>query len=543
MSFCTQCGAKLEDAAAFCTGCGAPANVVPRGADSANMHQPREIGIAGGTANPRSNVAKSAPRGGSALPWFGAIAILFVAAVAAGVVYAGHVAKQRISAAIRTASSTSGNEEESAGRGDTGPAADGQGGEKTTEDNRRDGGDPNVAKGLDAIGGLMDKMGFGDRPADPYEKLPTITAEDAGKLACAGVSEDSHPFGRARNHDGSTIPFRENLALTAAWGRKFGDVESTSTISSIKQDFIEVSNSGTYFKFDDDQVGNPDSSRRDVCWQDLQNAHGYVTGYKRSYPLIAPEATASFLSATAFHELKSQGKTTLRYLVYLPAEEGYRLHWQEAVLTRVEPGDVQYQVIVNDEPKSVPAIHATGTMLTTDAKARELSKNPLDQPLPTELVVLDDPDNPIVLLYRMDIGAFRIQVIRITFPEEKPEKKIEEGLAKNKRVVVYGIYFDYNSDQIKKESEPVLKEIAQALKNNPDWKLTVDGHTDNIGGDGYNLDLSKRRSAAVKKALVERYGIGSDRLLTDGYGMRRPVDRNDTLEGRAKNRRVELSRE
>ncbi|HEX4179012.1 MAG TPA: OmpA family protein, partial [Rhizomicrobium sp.] len=72
---------------------------------------------------------------------------------------------------------------------------------------------------------------------------------------------------------------------------------------------------------------------------------------------------------------------------------------------------------------------------------------------------------------------------------------------------------------------------------------TVEGHTDNIGGDTYNLDLSKRRAAAVKNALVTRYHITADRLSTNGYGSSRPVETNDTLEGRARNRRVELTRE
>jgi outer membrane protein OmpA-like peptidoglycan-associated protein len=81
------------------------------------------------------------------------------------------------------------------------------------------------------------------------------------------------------------------------------------------------------------------------------------------------------------------------------------------------------------------------------------------------------------------------------------------------------------------------------MTDNPDWKLTVEGHTDNIGGDPYNLDLSKRRAAAVKEALVTRFHIAPDRLANDGYGASRPVETNDTLEGRARNRRVELTRE
>ena len=89
----------------------------------------------------------------------------------------------------------------------------------------------------------------------------------------------------------------------------------------------------------------------------------------------------------------------------------------------------------------------------------------------------------------------------------------------------------------------MLEEIAGVLKTNPDWKLTVSGHTDNVGGDAYNLDLSQRRAAAVKLALVTRYHIAPERLATDGFGATRPVATNDTLAGRALNRRVELTRE
>jgi OOP family OmpA-OmpF porin len=76
-----------------------------------------------------------------------------------------------------------------------------------------------------------------------------------------------------------------------------------------------------------------------------------------------------------------------------------------------------------------------------------------------------------------------------------------------------------------------------------DWKLTVEGHTDNIGGDTYNLDLSKRRALAVKEALVAQYDIAPERLTNDGFGASRPVESNETLEGRARNRRVELVRQ
>jgi outer membrane protein OmpA-like peptidoglycan-associated protein len=211
------------------------------------------------------------------------------------------------------------------------------------------------------------------------------------------------------------------------------------------------------------------------------------------------------------------------------------------VMTRVESGDVSFPVIVNGTPTTVPVIHASGTMVVEDKKAREMSKSDADKPQQAELYVLDDPKNPLLLEYKMEVNNFRVQTTEIRFPVQQPVKKIEQDLLKNKRAIVYGIYFDFNQDTIKPESEPVLKEIAQATADRPDWKLTIAGYTDNIGGDKYNLDLSQRRSASVKRALVERYHVNGNNLSTAGYGDSSPIDTTDTLEGRARNRRVELT--
>ena len=108
--------------------------------------------------------------------------------------------------------------------------------------------------------------------------------------------------------------------------------------------------------------------------------------------------------------------------------------------------------------------------------------------------------------------------------------------------MVYELYFDFNSERIRNESDPTLREIAEVLRRNPDWTLAVEGHTDNVASDTYNLELSSRRAAAVKAALGTRFGIAAARLTTAGFGESSPRDRNDTLEGRARNRRVELVR-
>jgi outer membrane protein OmpA-like peptidoglycan-associated protein len=142
---------------------------------------------------------------------------------------------------------------------------------------------------------------------------------------------------------------------------------------------------------------------------------------------------------------------------------------------------------------------------------------------------------------KWNIGERKLQVIRLAFPAPAAER-IEKALREEGRTVVYGIYFDFASDRIKEESEPVLKELAEMLTKNPMWRLTVEGHTDGIGSDEANLLLSQRRAAAVCKALGERYQIVPTRLEPSGFGETRPKATNETLEGRAQNRRVELAR-
>lgn len=114
-------------------------------------------------------------------------------------------------------------------------------------------------------------------------------------------------------------------------------------------------------------------------------------------------------------------------------------------------------------------------------------------------------------------------------------KLITEG-----KLVSYGIYFDVNKDVVKAESFGTLSEIAKTLKENPTVKIKIIGHTDSDGDDAKNLDLSKRRGAAVKNALSTEFGITGDRIQTDGKGESEPVSPNTTPEGKAKNRRVEF---
>jgi outer membrane protein OmpA-like peptidoglycan-associated protein len=105
---------------------------------------------------------------------------------------------------------------------------------------------------------------------------------------------------------------------------------------------------------------------------------------------------------------------------------------------------------------------------------------------------------------------------------------------------VYGIYFDTGKSEIKPESERAIGEIAKLLKSDAGLKVHVVGHTDNVGGMEANMKLSRDRADAVVQALVRNHGIVASHLNAYGDGPYAPVASNDTEEGRAKNRRVEL---
>jgi OOP family OmpA-OmpF porin len=109
----------------------------------------------------------------------------------------------------------------------------------------------------------------------------------------------------------------------------------------------------------------------------------------------------------------------------------------------------------------------------------------------------------------------------------------------SKRIVLRGVNFDFDKDEIRPDSRPILNAAVSILNENRDVRISVEGHTDAIGSDEYNEQLSLRRSEVVYRYLVN-HGIAPDRMEVVGYGESRPVATNETPEGRAQNRRTEL---
>jgi outer membrane protein OmpA-like peptidoglycan-associated protein len=158
-----------------------------------------------------------------------------------------------------------------------------------------------------------------------------------------------------------------------------------------------------------------------------------------------------------------------------------------------------------------------------------------------EYWVLADSTHPLIL--KVVSRPYVYQTVRIERPESAAAPAaIERALTDECRAELPGIYFAFASAALDPASNPALAQAAALLGRHADWSLVIEGHTDSIGDPARNRALSLRRAEAVREALVERHGIAAGRVEATGLGDTKPREPNGTLEGRARNRRVELVR-
>jgi outer membrane protein OmpA-like peptidoglycan-associated protein len=341
---------------------------------------------------------------------------------------------------------------------------------------------------------------------------------------------------------GSTaLPLCPGLTIVTAVSRPEGDYESIKTVASADTRGIAVAYSA--------QVPTRNGSLRNwnmkrmVLREDLGTATLYAHYFHSNGSDTIPGSTTLGVSTAVLRSLKRTGTAELGLIAEenhgFPANRStspnlydYEETWK---LRRVDT--VPVRVTVNDSVVTFPAVHARGSHLGDKV----------------EFHFLDDEENPLALQYAFASGSdpmITARTVKISYrcsgstrtSGEERILKLERALRDQRRAVVYDLFFDFNSEKVRAESEPTLREIAEVLRRNPDWALSIEGHTDNVASDQYNLELSSRRAAAVKAALGTRFGIAAARLTTAGFGESSPRDRNDTLEGRARNRRVELVR-
>jgi OmpA-OmpF porin, OOP family len=146
--------------------------------------------------------------------------------------------------------------------------------------------------------------------------------------------------------------------------------------------------------------------------------------------------------------------------------------------------------------------------------------------------------------FRAEATGFLPISQNVDLKEQKENKELTQNLLLvpikvGATVVLNNIFFDTNKSQLKEESFPELDRVAQFLTENGKVEIEISGHTDNVGSDKYNLQLSQKRAKAVS-AYFETKGINGDRIDVKSFGKSKPVASNSTPEGRSKNRRVEF---
>ena len=333
------------------------------------------------------------------------------------------------------------------------------------------------------------------------------------------------------------LPLVEGLVEVTAVQRPNGDEEQVMTIAEVTDEHLQLD---VEFRTLKDGAVDVYTQGRRIRRADLAASNRLNQVFQDGDPALFPGSTMAMLSAKSLAELKA-GKTAMVIGTLVGYGEDARepaSPWLKVTagrkyfrgdLLRVGQATVPLTVQVNGEARVLQTVAARGTF-KVGADAVDL-----------QLWVLDDPAFPLVL--KSIQGRSSGQTVRIDYPTAQPRATVlEEALTETCRAELHGIYFDFGQASLLPASQPALAAVAKLMQANPEWTLRIEGHTDNVGGAAFNLDLSQRRAAAVRDALAKQFALAGNRLVASGFGLTRPVAANTTLEGRAANRRVELAR-
>ncbi len=325
------------------------------------------------------------------------------------------------------------------------------------------------------------------------------------------------------------LPVREGRVLRYV-GHAFGQPDRETWLRIERADSLELAFVWETELIGGDGASHPYTIRRVMSRRELDGARTVDLG-RRPCPRLLPDDTAAArrrgsvfmaISRRAYRQLVRDGSTVLSTLLgptdcapFEVRSSTFRLTGRETLSINLGGGRL-----------TLPALRLKGGLGTAEL----------------DLTILDDEAHPWLLRLgglRVDGTDYLVELVGI----DEPQTGVEETLARECRARVDGIYFESNSAQLNAASKATLETIARTLRHHPEWTVTIEGHTDSIGGAAFNRDLSARRAEAARQALIRDFGIGADRVKSVGFGLERPVDNNRTVEGRARNRRVELTRQ
>ena len=330
------------------------------------------------------------------------------------------------------------------------------------------------------------------------------------------------------------IPLTRGLAFVQTLHMPEGDRESLVTVDDrtpqgVKYTwrFLEVHVAGDSVR---------DTVHIEVTPSDLAVAPRWLEVREPREPALHPGYTSFSFSTATYRQLESEG--TARYQIRSTPRENaltaklgelgiasaHQIVTWRGTLDRVSPAE-SFPILFNGRRMRVPALRARGQFTSSGAP-----------PWALEFWVLADSAHPLLL--KVSANDRVLQTVRVDLPDEK----LEHDLVTMCRVELPGIYFAFNSAALDPASDRTIESVATVLAQHAGWNATIEGHTDSIGTARSNQLLSERRADAVRETLVTRYRIAVGRLRALGFGTTRPLEPNATIEGRARNRRVELVR-
>ena len=285
-----------------------------------------------------------------------------------------------------------------------------------------------------------------------------------------------------------------------------------------------------------------DTAREEYRYAELRDdidvAIRFRAFHERDEPEEQPGYTMHAISRAVYRRLRAAGSDTFQVMTvdsptgglasFAPARRATPVRWR-GTLSLVTPSPVPFPLLVNGRRVDVPALQVRGRF-TLRTKTWE-----------PQLWVLADSTYPLVLKW---IGAHSqetnvLQTIRVdgSMPD------VERELTSSCRAELPGIYFAFNSAVLDAASDRTITSVAGLLDRHPEWTVTLEGHTDSIGSSDANRLLSERRVTTVRARLISAHKVDGARVRAAGFGSARPREPNATIEGRARNRRVELVRD
>jgi OmpA-OmpF porin, OOP family len=370
-----------------------------------------------------------------------------------------------------------------------------------------------------------------------------------------GSSADTARATAAPTQPGSTEPAHADSASTGAAPSTAAVAPASDTASSpsskkawANYDFVPGQRTLYFTDFTEDQVGNfPQRLQFKSGQMEVVEFEGGQRALKASsagtFTIPLPETLPQkFTLEFDVINRKTQGVAANTITVIggsegTSSDKSIEIGWGHNGLAALGGGLENQWIPSKDQDKERYVGHpasfrilADGNNLKAYVDEKRLANLPTAQFLRAKAITVrldgrDDEDNAVYLT--------RIRVA-------ESQKSIYDALSATGRWTTQGILFETGKSDVKPESTPTLKEIAATLKQHPELKVEVQGHTDNVGKPDANLKLSQARAEAVKQALTSEYGVDAGQLTAKGYGDTKPAADNKTAEGRANNRRVEL---